>query len=186
MLDAVRPRLVLIASPAAGPTEIAMVAAERLRRRSMRAILVAEPAAAQERLEALRLGFDDALPDTIAGFELFGRAELLVRRTSHLGQLIEVGDDLELDLGAQALWRRGVAVHLRPKEYRLLALLATHPGRVFTRRQLLDRVWGPGHASDTRTVDVHVRWLRSKVETDPEHPAHLLTVRGTGYRLDPP
>jgi DNA-binding winged helix-turn-helix (wHTH) protein len=65
-------------------------------------------------------------------------------------------------------------------------LLAAHPGRAFTRQQLLDRVWGPGHVGDPRTVDVHVRWLRAKVERDPERPAHLVTVRGVGYRLDPP
>ena len=66
----------------------------------------------------------------------------------------------------------------------LLAMLAAHPGRAYTRRQLLDRVWGPGHAGDPRTVDVHVRWLRSKIEQQPEAPEHLVTVRGVGYRLD--
>jgi two-component system response regulator RegX3 len=65
-------------------------------------------------------------------------------------------------------------------------MLAAHPGRAYTRRQILDRVWGADHDGDPRTVDVHVRWLRSKIETDPEHPIHLVTVRGVGYRLDPP
>ncbi len=74
---------------------------------------------------------------------------------------------------------------MRPKEFSLLALLARNPGRVYTRRQLLDRVWGPGTSSDPRTVDVHVRWLRSKIEPDPGRPIHLVTVRGIGYRLDP-
>jgi DNA-binding response OmpR family regulator len=75
-------------------------------------------------------------------------------------------------------------VHLRPKEFGLLAMLAGHPGRAWTRRQLMDRVWGPGHAGESRTVDVHVRWLRSKIEPDPAHPVRLVTVRGVGYRLD--
>lgn len=64
--------------------------------------------------------------------------------------------------------------------------LAAHPGRAFTRRQLLDRVWGLDQVGDPRTVDVHIRWLRSKVEREPEHPVHLVTVRGIGYRLDLP
>ena len=65
-------------------------------------------------------------------------------------------------------------------------MLAGHPGRAYTRRQLLDRVWGADHDGDPRTVDVHVRWLRSKIEAEPGHPVHLVTIRGIGYRLDPP
>jgi DNA-binding response OmpR family regulator len=64
-------------------------------------------------------------------------------------------------------------------------MLAAHPGRAYTRRQLLDRVWGQHHDGDPRTVDVHVRWLRSKIEPRPDTPVHLATVRGVGYRLDP-
>jgi DNA-binding response OmpR family regulator len=89
-------------------------------------------------------------------------------------------------MAAHELRRGGAIVHLRPKEFGLLATLAAHPGRAYTRRELLDRVWGSGHGSGPRTVDVHVRWLRSKIEPDPEHPLHLVTVRGVGYRLDPP
>ena len=62
--------------------------------------------------------------------------------------------------------------------------MGAHPGRAYTRRELLDRVWGLDHRAGARTVDVHVRWLRSKLEPDPEHPVHLVTVRGVGYRLD--
>ena len=65
-------------------------------------------------------------------------------------------------------------------------MLAAHPGRAYTRRQLLDRVWGPDQVGDPRTVDVHIRWLRSKIEPQPDRPTHLVTVRGVGYRLDPP
>jgi DNA-binding response OmpR family regulator len=97
-----------------------------------------------------------------------------------------VGDGPELDLAGHELRRQGEVVHLRPKELGLLALLAAHPGRAYTRWELLDRVWGPGHDAGTRTVDVHVRWLRAKVEPDPGRPVHLITVRGVGYRLDPP
>ncbi len=86
---------------------------------------------------------------------------------------------------AHELRRDGQVIHLRPKEFGLLALLAAHPGRAYTRRELLHLVWGPAHVGGPRTVDVHVRWLRSKIEPGPE-PAYLVTVRGVGYRLDEP
>ena len=100
--------------------------------------------------------------------------------------MIQLGDGLVLNLAAHELRREGDRVHLRPKEYGLLALLAVHPGRAYTRRQLLDRVWGAEHDGDPRTVDVHVRWLRSKIEAEPARPVHLVTMRGVGYRLEPP
>jgi DNA-binding response OmpR family regulator len=93
--------------------------------------------------------------------------------------------DVELDLVAHELRRRGMPVHLRPREFRLLSILAANPGRAFTRRQLLDLAWDPSHGIDTRTVDVHVHWLRSKIEAIPRRPVHLVTIRGYGYRLDP-
>jgi DNA-binding response OmpR family regulator len=99
---------------------------------------------------------------------------------------LPIADGFELDLVAHELRLDGRSVHLRPKEFQLLALLAAHPGRAYSRRQLLDRVWGADHGGDPRTVDVHIRWLRSKVEPRPDQPVHLVTVRGVGYRLDPP
>ena len=102
------------------------------------------------------------------------------------GSTLPVAHGVELDLVAHEVRRDALAVHLRPKEFGLLALMASHPGRAYTRQELLERVWGKGHESGVRTVDVHVRWLRTKIESDPERPAHLVTVRGVGYRLDPP
>lgn len=99
--------------------------------------------------------------------------------------LLVVTADTELDLVAHEVRRAGALIHLRPKEFQLLAMLAAHPGRAYSRRQLLDRVWGPHHDGDPRTVDVHIRWLRSKIEARPDAPSHLVTVRGVGYRLDP-
>jgi two-component system OmpR family response regulator len=75
-------------------------------------------------------------------------------------------------------------LELSPKEYDLLVFLARNKGLVFSREQLLEKVWGYDFAGDTRTVDVHIRWLRQKLETDPAHPQHLVTVRGTGYKLE--
>ena len=118
--------------------------------------------------------------------ELVARLAILEERTRVRHEtVLAVTDDTELDLVAHEVRRGGGIVHLRPKEFQLLAMLAAHPGRAYTRRQLLDRVWGPGHAGDPRTVDVHIRWLRSKIESQPDAPNHLVTVRGVGYRLDP-
>jgi len=186
MLERVRPRIAVLAMPPAGPGEIAIVAHERRRRPRLRAALLTPEVAALERLAALELGFDDALPTCIEPRELAGRLALLAQRArARPGPALAIGPDLELDLAGHELRRNGRIVHLRPKEYRLLALLAAHPGRAYTRRQLLDRVWGIDHQGGPRTVDVHVRWLRSNIETDPDRPVHLVTVRGVGYRLDP-
>jgi two-component system OmpR family response regulator/two-component system alkaline phosphatase synthesis response regulator PhoP len=148
---------------------------------------MAPPEAVDDRLAALTSGFDDALATTIEPAELVGRLAWLDSRTRArlpFGSLVELGDDLELDLVAHELRRGGVAIHLRPKEFGLLALLATHPGRAYTRAELLERVWSGSHEGGGRTVDVHVRWLRSKIEPDPDRPVHLVTVRGVGYRYD--
>jgi DNA-binding response OmpR family regulator len=179
-----RPRIVVCVRPPATDFDLRVVLAHRRRRPGMRVMFVNAADAAADRLDALAQGFDDAVPITLGGREIAARARwLATRATSDRSQLV-LGDGLELDLSAHVLRRDGASLHLRPKELKLLELLATHPGRAYTRRQLLDRVWGPGHAADPRTVDVHVAWLRSKLERDPEHPARLVTVRGIGYRLD--
>lgn len=181
-----RPRVVLLEVPPAGPAEVATVARERRRRPSMRAMLLNDPADVGGRLQALELGFDEAQPLTSPLGEVVGRLRLATAAPRRPGSGLRIADGLELDLVAHELRRDGDVVHLRPKEYALLALLAAHPGRVYTRRQLLDRVWGQGSESDPRTVDVHVRWLRSKIERAPNEPQRLVTVRGIGYRLEPP
>ncbi|HSK51897.1 MAG TPA: response regulator transcription factor, partial [Clostridia bacterium] len=186
VLEQARPRIVLLGAPPAGSAETELVARERRRRHGLRVVRLAEPGAIETRLEALRLGFDDALSSSIASDELAARLALLEKRAlARPERTLPVGDGCELDLVAHELRRDGRVVHLRPKEFDLLAALAARPGRAHTRRQLLDRVWGHGYYGDPRTVDVHVRWLRSKIEVEPDRPAHLLTVRGVGYRLDP-
>ncbi len=184
-----RPRIALAAVPPATDDALAVLLRERRRRPGLRIVAVMPPEAIDGRLSAIANGFDDALPSSIAPAELAGRLLLLAeqarRRNAGVGTL-PVAAGVELDLVAHGLWREGRLVRLRPKEFRLLAVLAGHPFRAYTRRELLDRVWGPRHAGDPRTVDVHVRWLRAKIEADPDAPLHLITVRGTGYRLDPP
>lgn len=186
MLRSTRPRIAIIGTPPAGADEVAAALRERRRRPALRVVVVSPSEAIAERLEALRAGADEAHPDTIDPGELGARLALLEERTRprHDAVLV-VTVDTELDLVAHEVRRGGSLIHLRPKEFQLLAMLAAHPGRAYSRRQLLDRVWGPNHDGDPRTVDVHIRWLRSKIEPQPEAPAHLVTVRGVGYRLDP-
>lgn len=186
LLCAGRPHLAILASPPAGDEDLALALRERRRRSSLRLMHVTAPTDVERRIAALRLGVDEAVPATISPAELTARLELLEERsrTRH-GVAVPVADGVILDVVAHEVRRDGELVHLRPKEYQLLAMLASHPGRAYTRRQLLDRVWGHDHDGDPRTVDVHVRWLRSKIEPQPEAPVHLVTVRGVGYRLDP-
>jgi DNA-binding response OmpR family regulator len=190
ILLAERPRIVVVCQPPAGAEDLELVAAERRRRSRLRALHLAPPDAVADRMAALARGFDDALTTATSGREIAARLgwlEARARERAIAGGVLPVSDDLELDPVAHELRQRdGGAIHLRPKEFGLLALLASHPGRAYTRRELLERVWGHGHGSGARTVDVHVRWLRSKIEPDPEHPVHLVTVRGVGYRLEPP
>ena len=189
MLLAERPRIVVCAEPPADRAVLDVVAAERRRRTHMRAIHLAPPDAVDARLAALAAGFDDALTTATPATELAGRLAWLdakARQRPGSGSLHAIGDGLELDVVAHELRRGDEVIHLRPKEFGLLALLAAHPGRAYSRRELLDRVWGPEYQGGMRTVDVHVRWLRSKIEECPERPVHLLTVRGLGYRLDGP
>ncbi len=186
VLLADRPWVVILCVPPARPADVDLVAAERRRRPRLRVALLNDPDRVAERLDALRLGFDAALPLDLDPHELRGRLAIMAdqARAPRDAHRLRVSDGIDLDLDSRELRRDGRAVHLRPKEFGLLDLLARHPGRTFTRRQLLDRVWGSDRDGDPRTVDVHVRWLREKLEEDPEHPRLLMTVRGVGYRLD--
>lgn len=151
-----------------------------------RTLYVTPRYAEAERLAALEAGVDEVLTEPVTASELAGRLRLLLRRARpSRGARLPIGHDLELDLERREVRRAGGWIHLRPKEAKLLELLARAPGRVHSRAQILERVWGPGHQGDPRTVDVHVRWLRAKIEPDPHVPTRLLTVRGVGYRLEP-
>jgi DNA-binding response OmpR family regulator len=189
VLLAERPRIVVVCQPPADNETMDLVTSERQRRSRLRALHLAPPEAVADRMAALARGFDDALTMATSGPELAARLAWLedrARERPAQGARLPIADGLDLDTAAHELRRGGQTVHLRPKEYGLLALMASDPGRAYTRRELLERVWGHDRASGQRTVDVHVRWLRSKIEADPERPAHLVTVRGVGYRLDPP
>jgi DNA-binding response OmpR family regulator len=155
-------------------------------RSSARTLYLTPRSAERERLAALAAGVDEVLSEPISRSELVGRLRLLLRRARPVGRSrLTIASNLELDLDRRELWRDGDWVHLRPKEARLLELFARAPGRVLSRQHILERVWGPDHEGDPRTVDVHVRWLRAKIEPHPHDPVWLRTVRGVGYRLEP-
>jgi len=144
-----------------------------------------------DRIGGLESGADDYVTKPFSVRELLARVNAQVRRMEMLQtysettpeQVIELGG-LVIDGSSRTVKLNGEPLELRPREFDLLAHLAANPGRVYTRDQLLQDVWGFAYAGDTRTVDVHVRWLRLKIEEDPAHPKMLGTVRGVGYRIN--
>ncbi len=141
--------------------------------------------AEEDRVRGLEMGGDDYIVKPFGMRELIARIRAILRRmgTEPATTKLRFGE-LEIDLEARRVLRNGEEVALSPREFALLALLASHPGRVFSRDELLNRVWGLNVFVSPRTVDVHIRWLRTKIEADPERPRHLHTVRGIGYRFD--
>ena len=139
-----------------------------------------------DRVLGLEVGADDYLTKPFSMRELVARCRALLRRQrlSNL-PLIPVLKYKEISLNPQEcrVLVRGKEVNLSPKEFRLLELFMSYARRVWSREQLLDQVWGPDFVGDSKTVDVHIRWLREKLEQDPSHPEYIVTVRGFGYRF---
>jgi len=140
-----------------------------------------------DRIVGLELGADDYVTKPFSPRELAARVRSVLRRSTRdgtPGERLSFGD-VELDAETRDVGKRGMELKLTAKEFDLLWFLASHPRRVFSRDQLMSRVWGYEAALDTGTVTVHMRRLREKVEDDPSHPRHLQTVWGVGYRLAP-
>jgi two-component system, OmpR family, response regulator MtrA len=133
----------------------------------------------------LESGADDYVVKPFKPKELVARVRARLRRSDDpKPESLSIGD-LDIDIAGHAVRRDGEAIPLTPLEFDLLACLARRPWQVFTREELLEKVWGYRHAADTRLVNVHVQRLRSKVERDPEHPEIVVTVRGVGYKAGP-
>jgi two-component system, OmpR family, phosphate regulon response regulator PhoB len=141
-----------------------------------------------DRVLGLELGADDYLIKPFGLRELVARCRALLRRSQQSGEKFPVGAvlrhaNLTLYPDEFRVTRDDQTLTLSPKEYRLLEFFMQNPGRVWNRNQLIDQVWGTDYVVDTKTVDVHIRWLREKLEANPSAPEHLLTVRGFGYRF---
>lgn len=141
-----------------------------------------------DRILGLELGADDYLTKPFSTRELKARIKALLRRVE-LDQLhapvrheLAVGD-LRVELETRQVFKKGEPLSLRYKEFELLSLLLSRAGDVVTRAELFDKIWGTDWLGDTRTLDVHIRWLREKIEADPSQPRYIQTVRGVGYRL---
>jgi two-component system, OmpR family, phosphate regulon response regulator PhoB len=138
-----------------------------------------------DRVVGLEVGADDYLTKPFGMRELAARCRALLRRERRImpQQVILQYRDLWMNLDECRVMARDALTELSPKEFRLLELFMRNPRRVWSREQLLERVWGPDFMGDSKTVDVHMRWLREKLEVDPSRPEYLVTVRGFGYRF---
>ncbi|MEW5718647.1 MAG: response regulator transcription factor [Chloroflexota bacterium] len=137
-----------------------------------------------DRIIGLDTGADDYIVKPFSLGELLARLRAVLRRGRREPETKLQAGDLTLDLVGHRVLRAGQPLNLSPKEFDLLAELIRHKGAVLTRDLLLQRVWGFDFGGDTRTVDVHIRWLREKIEEDPANPQRIETVRGLGYRFE--
>jgi DNA-binding response OmpR family regulator len=138
-----------------------------------------------DKVVGLELGADDYVTKPFSLRELTARIRAIFRRAEQAAStqappVVDLGR-VQVDLAGHRVLRDGEALPIKPKAFELLAFLVRHPGQVFSRDQLLEHVWGYDYAGETRTVDVHVHWLRSELEEDPAAPQYLHTVRGVGY-----
>jgi DNA-binding response OmpR family regulator len=160
----------------------------RLRERSQVPIIMLTARADEvDKVLGLEIGADDYITKPFSVREFRSRVKATLRRTKMMGgssaEEMIVNGELELDFARRSVKVRGEAVKLTYVEFDILAALARAPGRVFDRETLLERVWGDSAYRDPRTVDVHIRHLREKIEAESRQPEYLLTVRGAGYRF---
>ena len=187
--DAVRPALVLL--DVMLPRITGIDVCRELRSRSQVPIIMVTARNAEiDAVVGLEVGADDYVTKPFRLRELVARVRAALRRgrgddngVAQPDEVLEIGA-VRLDAARHEVAVRGERVALPLKEFELLELLLANAGRVLTRDVLIDRVWGPNYYGDTKTLDVHVKRLRAKVEDDPGHPARIVTVRGVGYRYE--
>ncbi len=145
----------------------------------------------------LELGADDYISKPFSMRELISRVKAVLRRlentkshsiSSQINNNPQKGKfiygDIEIDIDGRRVLRNGNLIHLKPKEFEILVYLSSNQGMAISRDTLLDKIWGIDYFGDKRTIDVHLRWLRKKIELDSQKPKHLITVRNVGYRFD--
>lgn len=148
-----------------------------------------------DKVVGLEVGADDYMTKPFSMRELMARVKALLRRERLIREELAAGErvsgepamrfgDLAIDTSRREVTREGEILPLKPREYELLVFLARHRGIVLSRNLILERVWGWDYDGGSRTVDVHVHWLREKIEPDPKNPSRVVTVRGVGYRFD--
>jgi two-component system response regulator RegX3 len=151
-------------------------------------IMLTAKDAESDKVAGLELGADDYMTKPFSMRELVARIRAQLRRATKTGALAESnevlrGGAVELDIDAHEARLNGLPVDLRPKEFELLESLMRRRNRLAARHTLIDEVWGPSYFGDTKTLDVHIKRLRQKLEPDPARPTHIVTVRGLGYKF---
>lgn len=165
------------------------------RETSIPILMLTARAGETDRVVGIEVGADDYLTKPFSMRELLARVKALLRRVrldrealSKEGEAPAINrlvfGDLTIDLDRREAYIQGVPLPLKPKEFELLVFLARHQGIALSRDVILDRVWGWDYGGGTRTVDVHIRWLREKIEPSPAEPQRIVTVRGVGYRFE--
>ncbi len=184
LVESTNPDLVLLDLMLPGTNGLDVFKTMRLRGRDTPVIFLTARDSEVDRVLGLELGADDYVVKPFSPRELVARVKAVLRRSAAPRQEDSTSyDGLTIDRVARTIEVDNVEVILTAKEFDLLAFMAKSPGRVFTREQLLDHVWGYEYAGDTRIVDVHISHLREKIERDPGNPAFIKTVRGIGYKF---
>jgi two-component system, OmpR family, response regulator RegX3 len=192
VFESVRPDVVLLDGAMANGAGLAVCRSIRTRS-SVPIVLVAAPGRKLDAVLGLELGADDCLSRPERLRELSARLRAVLRRRAPMPngsapdgiEVFEAGD-VRVDVAKYEVLVRGTSVQLPLKEFQLLAVLLANANRVVTRSQLMDRVWGLDYGGDSKTLDVHVKRLRAKIELDPSTPQRITTVRGLGYRYIAP
>ncbi len=145
-------------------------------------IMISARSSETDRVVGLELGADDYVIKPFSTRELEARIKTVLRRKK--GEELKIGQKLELDWEKRIAKRSGKPIELSPKEWDLLACLAGEKGNILSKESMLKKVWGEDFVGDPKTLEIHIHWLRQKLEEDPSHPKHILTVKRKGYRFE--